>query len=135
MDNNDIMEMYQVGNQGGIRKSNRSKCFVLIINHKVTKYNDRVHDSRFEIEYDGAFARGKNNQTMTNMNKALAETTWPLFVYERKGVSARLLYDYVGMYERIGAPVQITRDGRLVFVYTLRRITPTITYDFETFED
>lgn len=134
MDNNYIMETHLVGNQGGIRKSNRTKSFVLIMNYKVTKYDDKTNPSMFEFEYDGAFKSGENDQQMTHMNKALAETTWPLHVYDRAANTNRLVYRYVGVYERHGEPVNIMRNGRRVFVYTLRRITPTVTYDFETFE-
>ena len=134
MDNNDIMELHRVCNQGGIRKSNRTQSFVLIMNHRIAKYEDKTDNSRFEIKYDGAFTTGKTNQLMTNMNMALANTKWPLHVYERKRESHRILYDYVGVYENQGIPAKTIRDGRIVYVYTLRRITPTVTYDFDTFE-
>jgi hypothetical protein len=135
MDNSEIIERHRVCNQGGIRKSNVTKSFVLIINHKVEKYHDAVSaKTPFEIQYEGAFTHGKQDQEMTRMNKALSETIWDLHVYSRNEKSKRLVYDYVGIYKRAGEPVHRIRNGRRVYIFTLRRITPTITYDFESFE-
>ena len=128
MNNSEIMLRHRVGNQGGIRKSNKTQTFVLIINHKIEKYS-RDKNRTFEIDYMGAFTKGKTVQEMTRMNKALAETTWDLHVYSRKPEEA-LLYDYVGAYKRHGDPV----TTRGVIMYKLRMITPEVTYDFDSFE-
>jgi hypothetical protein len=135
MDNSEIVERHRVCNQGGIRKSNGTKSFVLITNHKVKKYHDSVSSKTpFEIQYEGAFTRGKHDQEMTRMNKALSETDWDLHVYSRNENTKRLVYEYMGAYKRIGDPIHILRNGRWVYIFTLRRITPAITYDFESFE-
>lgn len=133
MENSDIMMLHGVGNQGGIRKSNVTRTFALIINHKVEKYDDSVDENNYEIEYEGAFMRGKLDQEIKYMNKALAETDWDLHVYKRRS-DQRLLYDYIGAYMRVGFPIAQMKNNRRVYVYKLRRITPTITYDFDTFE-
>lgn len=128
MNNSEIMLRHRVGNQGGIRKSNATKSFVLVVNNKVEKYNrDRV--GAFEIDYMGAFTRGKQIQEMSRMNKALAETTWDLHVYSRSD-GANLVYDYWGVYKRQGEPIKVNN----VYMYNLRRVTQEIVYDFDSFE-
>lgn len=128
MNNSEIMLRHRVGNQGGIRKSNTTKSFVLIINHKVEKYNrDRI--GAFEIDYMGAFTRGKQIQEMTRMNKALSETIWDLHVYSRSD-GTNLVYDYWGVYKRQGELIKVNN----VYMYKLRRVTQEIVYDFDSFE-
>lgn len=136
MDNSDIVAFHGVSNQGGIRKSNRTRSFVLITNHKVEKYHDCIHSNSFEIAYEGAFTRGKHDQELTRMNKALSETDWDLHVYSRIENSKKLVYEYVGVYKRVGEPVATTRisDNKRVYIFTLRKITQDIKYDFESFE-
>ncbi len=128
MNNSEIMIRHRVCNQGGIRKSNATESFVLIINFKVEKYN-RDSIGAFEIDYMGAFTKGKMIQEMTRMNKALADTTWDLHVYSRRD-GPNLVYDYWGVYKRHSAPVFINN----VYMYKLRKVTPEMTYDFESFE-
>lgn len=115
---------HQVGNAGGIRKSNTTKSFVLIINPSVQKYSDSK--SGFEIMYDGQFTKGNKDQVMTRMNKALNETKWPLHVYE--GTCDK--YTYIGEYERVGDYHTVYDEkGRRVFVFPIRK-----KYPFESFE-
>jgi len=136
MDNSDIVAFHGVSNQGGIRKSNRTRSFVLITNHNVEKYHDYVPENFFEIKYEGAFTHGKRDQEMTRMNKALSETDWDLHVYSRIENSKKLIYEYVGVYKRVGEPVFNIRasDNKRVYTFTLRRITQDIKYDFDSFE-
>ena len=136
MDNSDIVAFHSVSNQGGIRKSNRTCSFVLITNHNVKKYHDCVPENLFEIKYEGAFTRGKHHQEMTRMNKALSDTDWDLHVYSRSENSKKTIYKYVGVYKRVGEPVYTTRtsDNKRVYIFTLRRITQDIKYDFDSFE-
>lgn len=109
------MTMHGVGNQGGIRKSNKTQCVVLIINPKVQKYND-LFEGDWVINYDGAFRRGHKDQTMTHMNKMLAETRLPIHVYYGTLDS----YKYIGEYERYGDYNTVyDADGRRVFVFPL----------------
>lgn len=124
--NIDIMNKHQVGNCGGIRKSNRTQSFVLIINPSVQKYNDIKENGNDEIMYDGQFTKGSRDQLMKKMNKALEETHWPLHVYE----GTRDRYRYIGEYERSGSYHTIFDDqGRRVFVFPIRK-----KYPFDSFE-
>lgn len=118
------MLKHQVGNCGGIRKSLKTRSFVLIINPNVPKYSD-VCDW-FEIMYDGQFTRGNRDQVMKGMNKALNETEWTLHVYEGTLDS----YTYIGEYVRVGTYNTVYDvGGRRVFSFPIRR-----KFQFESFE-
>lgn len=123
--NADIINKHRVKAMGGIRKSNETKSFVLIINPDVFKYSDSIQGD-YEIIYDGEFVRGHRDQEMKWGNKALAETNWPLHVYSGK----RGVYKYLGEYTRRG-DYQTTydADGRRMFVFPLVK-----TYHFDSFE-
>lgn len=125
--NKQIMDTYKVGNQGGIRKSNKTQCVVLIINPGVHKYSDSFMGPTV-INYDGAFRKGSKDQVMKYQNKMLAETNLPIHVYYGKLDQ----YRYIGEYERFG-PYQTVynAEGHKVFVFPLIK---KFTYDFDIFE-
>lgn len=117
-----IIQKYNVKFQGGIRKSNTHKCFVLVINDNVSKYSDTIS------EYQGEFIRGNKNQILKYGNKQLSECgpDWPLYVYAKKNPIG---YEYLGEYVRNGAPVYRFVNDRWVYFFPIRK-----TYPFDSFE-
>lgn len=129
--NMDIMARHRVKNQGGIRKSNTNKCFVLIINDNIERYYDSSSRCMFDILYQGEFIRGKKTQIMDYGNKQLAECgDWPLHVYMRTDSKSELTYVYIGEYMKSGSHVY-KNDS---YFFPIRRNTRDIVYTFDSFE-
>ena len=105
----------------------------MIINDNVQKYYDIGTRSMFDIMYQGEFIRGKKTQVMEYGNKQLAEcgTDWPLHVYLRTQSKQECTYVYLGEYMKNGR--YIYKDNNVYF-FPIRRKTPEIVYDFESFE-
>lgn len=129
--NNDIIARHGVKNQGGIRKSNRNMCFVLIINDNVEKYHDKTEKCMFDIQYQGEFIRGKRTQVMEYGNKMLSECgDWPLHVYMRTYSKPEITYTYLGEYRKSGSHVY--KNG--CYFFPIRKKTIDVVYTFDSFE-
>lgn len=109
--------------QGGIRKSNTNKCFALIINERVWKYNDSI------TEYQGEYIRGHKNQVLKYGNKQLSECgkDWPLYMYVKKQGDTG--YTYIGEYVMNGAPVYRLVGDKWAYFFPVKPA-----YPFDSFE-
>lgn len=119
--NAEVVEQFQVGNMGGMRKSNRQNCLVLISDPHKGLYEDKWDGE--VLHYTGMGKRG--HQTFTSQNRTLRDAA-------ALGVTVHLLevftpkyYTYIGEVELTSAPYteqQLDEDGqsRDVIMFPLR---------------
>ena len=119
--NAEIASKHLCSPYGGIRKSNRKKCIVLIISDD-SVYTDTIKGNGHTIDYVGQGKTG--DQTLTRNNKALAETTWPVYVYHK--VTDTHVYKYMGEY-MVYDYTYARQSGRRVVMFTLDKVYRDIT--------
>jgi len=123
INNQRLMEIFQCGLEGGMRRSLRTNTLVLVSDHTTSLYEDRWIGNIFH--YTGMGQRG--DQKLDRQNKTLAEST-------RSGVEVHLFevfvsgkYIYIGRVELTGEPYKEEQpdiDGNLrhVWVFPLRLV-------------
>ena len=113
--NSDIVHKHLCSPYGGIRKSNRKQCIVLIINER-SGYRDIIKNGGSVINFIGQGLTG--DQTLTRNNKALAETTWPIYLYHRESKGP---YQFIGNYivEKYRYAKQ---DNRIVLIFKIVKL-------------
>lgn len=120
LNNRQISEIFGCSIEGGIRKSNKKHCLVLIVNY--TKPDHLDHWDGDILIFSG---RGENPGTW--QNSALAESgkdNVPLFLFE---LHEQGKYVYAGPVELAGAPhvgTRIASDGseHKVLLFKLRKV-------------
>jgi 5-methylcytosine-specific restriction protein A len=65
--NDDIVQIFSVGNAGGMRWSSEHACMIIIVDHTNTLYDDRWIDG--VLDYTGM---GIGDQSLTGQNLRLA---------------------------------------------------------------
>jgi hypothetical protein len=108
-----IAEKHGTAIIGGICKSNKNKCFTLIINER-THYDDLVR-SDGTIDYMGQDGGMRNHN-----NLSLNNSIWPLYVY-RKIVDTHF-YEYLGEYEKRDYAYEYRdKEDELVVMFLLKK--------------
>lgn len=128
--NNQLMELFKVGNSGGMRKSKTNNCLVLISDHTRGIYDDKWYGN--EIHYTGMGLEGNQSldymQNKTLYNAQMTGTILHLFeVFEQNQ------YTYQGIVELLKEPYNETQEDingrdRIVWMFplTLKNNTPVI---------
>lgn len=124
------MEIFKVGNSGGMRKSTKNNCLVLISDHTRGIYDDKWYGN--EIHYTGMGLTG--NQSLDYMqNKTLYNThntNTILYLFE---IFWKKQYTYQGIVELLKEPYKesqedINGNDRIVWMFplTLKNNSPVI---------
>ena len=123
--NKQIVEIFKCGNQGGMRRSLKRECLVLITDHTKSLYHDRM-DSEGVLHYTGMGANG--DQTLSYQNKTLnnsKESDIKVFFFEKYGNET--IYIFRGEVELIAEPNQEEQwdekeNLRKVYIFPLKPI-------------
>ena len=123
--NQQIVNIFKCGNQGGMRRSLKKNCLILITDHTKSLYYDRI-DSEGVLHYTGMGATG--NQTLSYQNKTLnnsRNSDIKVFFFEKFGKES--IYKFIGEVELIADPYkekQFDKEGSLreVYVFPLKLI-------------
>ena len=116
--NQKIVEIFKCGNQGGMRRSTKKNCLVLITDHTKSLYHDRM-DSEGVLHYTGMGKIG--DQTLSRQNKTLYNSRISdikILFFEK--YSEKSLYKFIGEVELINEPyqeIQADEKGELRKVY------------------
>lgn len=122
IDNNKLMDIFQVGNSGGMRKSNTTNSLVLIFDHNKALYNDKWEENI--LHYTGMGRIGDQNLDYSQ-NRTLYESNENhinLFLFE---VFNRNEYTFRGRVKLIDETYQEEQlddngNSRKVWVFPLR---------------
>lgn len=122
LENKQIAETFLCSNQGGIRKSIRTKSIVLITKYDCNTYKHRLENGVFYFVGQGK----KGDQSLTRQNKSLAEAHlggFKLYLFE---MFEDKKYKFFGEVSLVASPQQESQKGedgilRNVFVFPLKR--------------
>ncbi|WP_319371783.1 restriction endonuclease [uncultured Ilyobacter sp.] len=125
--NKDIASLFQCTNQGGIRKSNKTKTIILI-----AKFTECLYKHKKENDIVYFTGMGKiGNQELKRQNKAVAEAKENDFYLHLFEMYEEGVYTYCGEVELIGVPsIEEQRDDngkiRDVFIFPLKYIEKVV---------
>jgi 5-methylcytosine-specific restriction protein A len=122
--NDEIVQLFHVGNSGGMRWSSEKNCLVLVFDHTKSLYDDRWEDG--VLYYTGMGTTG--DQVLTGQNKRLAEQPQSAVDVHLFEVFTEGRYTYVG---KVGLSAAVKEEEqsdetgatRKVYVYPLKLIT------------
>jgi len=122
LENKQIADMFLCSNQGGIRKSLKTKSIILITKFDCDTYRHRQQDGIFYFVGQGK----KGDQSLTRQNKSLAQAHiegFKLYLFEMYEAKKYKFFGEVYLYASPQIESQLDEDGVLrdVFVFPLKK--------------
>ena len=119
LNNRQISKIFGCAIEGGIRKSNKNHCLVLIVNYAAGRGNDRWEGNTLYFAGRGQNPAAWQNRALINAEK----DSWPIFLFELR---KRGEYVYFGEVKTADMPhieTQTEQDGKKeeVLVFKLQK--------------
>lgn len=106
--NSDIVEIFRVGNMGGMRRSNTNNVLVLISDHTKGFYDDKWYGD--VLYYTGMGKHG--DQKLNSQNRTLAESGTNGVIVHLFEVMESSKYIYEGVVTLYGTPYQTDQEDK-----------------------
>lgn len=124
--NQEIVGIFKCGNQGGMRRSKRENCLILITDHTKSLYDDHI-DSKGILHYTGMGTKGDQDLNKSQ-NRTLNESKGndiKVYFFEKYGQKSS--YRFNGEVELDGEPYEGKQHDELgvlrkVYIFPLRPI-------------
>lgn len=132
--NSELMDIFEVSNTGGIRKSNKNNLLVIIVDHTKSTYQDRWEKDI--LHYTGMGLKG--DQKLESQNKTIAESNSndiEMYLFE---VFVTNKYLYQGKVKLGGKPYiedqpDIENNIRKVYIFPLKLLTDLVPVEYKEY--